>query len=637
MNLKAHPSLKGFLIALGAVALWQLLPWESAPQALAETNTALESNNYINEIADKAEIVHRLFAPIINFFAFHIGNFLGNDYIFAGAMGEMLKNIWVISRNLVNIFFVFALLWIALKAIFGNLVGEEVDIKKELLKIAVFLVAVNFSWLATKVVLDAANVVTNVVFSIPSGVSNSLSSPYEKCVVDTVKNTTEGMCVPTKIMSPADSGNAQLRYYEDGEECEVVKAAYKAVYSGENGSFNPDADDLAKERAEGVTSICWANLSLFDYNQNTSVVYLTYGMANIQNLVKTHNGDYGQLAVGTLFSVIIQVAYSLALLALFIAMIGRMAMLWLFVGFSPIMVAMIYLGGLDQGSGMKFSAKDFFRWSFAPAAVGVIFSVSFLMISAGQMSSKTLQQLNENTTFEGRVLDIGSIFSGMESIFDIVWLIMVLVILWVGVFAVINELPFVNTITNYIGDFGKTIGSSIAKTPFIAPIIPLSNAPGGYGSVRDLTRLVEARADWRTDSLSTNPRELIELEEKAKELSEDRNSRTRERIVREAGNGDATTLLSHFSKSADEFQQMNPNVREKLFSTSGFDESQRQTIIRAIETGRTNDTRVTRTQQEAAEAQRRAAEAQRVAAEEQARRQQAAQPQGQPAAPEEGE
>src|SRR5690606_24640685 len=133
---------------------------------------ALAPNDYIQELADKMTIFHQFFSPLINFFSTQIGNFLGNEHLFSGAMGEMLKNLWVISRNLVNIFFVGALLWIAIKAIGGDFFGEETDLKKELLKIAVFLVLVNFSWLGTKVILDAANVTTTIAFSLPTGVSN---------------------------------------------------------------------------------------------------------------------------------------------------------------------------------------------------------------------------------------------------------------------------------------------------------------------------------------------------------------------------------------------------------------------------------------------------------------------------------
>ena len=157
-------------------------------------------------MAKVSTYVNNIFNPLIHFLTFGIGAFLGNDYIFAGSMGTMLHNIWVISRNIVNIVFVLILLFLALKHIFK---GEDSNIAKTLPKFVILLIAVNFSWLAGKLVLDAANVAANVVFSIPAGIPQGFVTQHghgkqeNKCGSNEYK--AKGFCEPSGIWYPADT------------------------------------------------------------------------------------------------------------------------------------------------------------------------------------------------------------------------------------------------------------------------------------------------------------------------------------------------------------------------------------------------------------------------------------------------
>ena len=199
--------------------------WTAIPTAHAADLYELTQKD-IQGYIKTASIVHNVFYPLIHFFALNIGNFMGTDHIYNGAMGTMLHNLWTTIRNIVNILFVFILLFIALKELFGF--GES-NLKQNLVKFTLLLVAVNFTWLATKVILDAANVMTNVAFSIPAAANKMEMKP---CEVRT-KEELKGMCGPTHIY--LDAEHLQEVYYIDNKTCESddFKAKLK------NCSFQP--------------------------------------------------------------------------------------------------------------------------------------------------------------------------------------------------------------------------------------------------------------------------------------------------------------------------------------------------------------------------------------------------------------
>lgn len=454
-------------------------------------NNAQTTKDIMQDVAKAATKAHRFFAPLINLASFQIGNFLSNDYIYQGSMGMMLHKIWIISRNLVNIVLVFYLLWLAVKTIILPESGWD-ELKKSLAKFVLALIVVNFSWLATKVVLDAASIATHAVFAIPSGIGDP--PKYEPCVVNTnAADPIQGVCYPTKIIAPADIADKPVLYWQDTEgeddNCSKVEKGYTGTDNADDiniSAYNSDGtiNDVASDenkKLQGRISICMESLNLFKYDQNTAVIYLTYGMARIQNLVNASasGGDGLQLAIGTLMSIVLQIVYAIALLALFVALIVRMMMLWILVGFSPFIILVMGMSGegADAGDlGKQFSVENFLSWALVPVKVGVIFVVAFIMISAGQamgnISEKVLDNLAKESGFTFKLLGQESLFAGLGSLQDFVWLLMTIAVLWMGVFAVLGKLEIVGSWFNRIGETGKELAISAAKLPYILPWIP---------------------------------------------------------------------------------------------------------------------------------------------------------------------
>jgi hypothetical protein len=477
-----------------------------AEEPTTVVTTRVPTPQMLQKAADTASYIHHVFYPLINFFAFHTGNFLGNDYIFEGKMGEMLNKIWVVSRNIVNIVFVIILLYFALKQIIP---GKEAEggVKGKLINIALLLIAVNFSWLATKVVLDAANVTTNIAFSLPSGVA---STGIEKimdqpCQVNPevtqpdgskkkMYNTTAGGCMPTNTYYVTPSGDEEKVQYLKEEDCKSqgIAKAYqgdpKSAFTA-NGERSALTDTDPNKKYQGITTYCWDNINFFNYNKNTSTIYLVYGMGQIQKVVNASadTGSATQLFVGGLLSLFIQAAYTLSLMALFIALIFRMAMLWIFVAFSPFLVLIIaFQGKAPTEISNKFSIKAFLDWAFVPTYVGAVFSVAFIMLAAGQAAGKVgTSTINYGANF----FNGQSIFSGLDTIQEFIWLLLVLVILWMGVFQVLSsKVPFVGMVTDKIKTMGTSAATTIGKSPLSLPLAPMTDDKGGFrmGAIKEL-------------------------------------------------------------------------------------------------------------------------------------------------------
>lgn len=557
------------------------------PNALAATVTG---NDYIQEIAEKLDIFHQFFSPLINFFSTQIGSLLGSDHFYLGAPGDMLSEIKNIALPLANIALAAILIGKIFLSIFSDLFGEEVDLKKEMVKIAGFFILIHLAPLGVKVVLDVSNVATNAVFSIPASISNSSQIDLGICSIDN-QGRVKGPCKPTAsyFVATADIKNTQNLTSKECRDQKIEEAYRKSFPNGPSEPPAPNADPELLNKS----TFCWGKLDLFDYNQNTAVVYLTYGMANIQNLGVAHSntGSFSKMAIASLFSLLIQVTYTVALLALFIFMLVRMAVLWIFIGFSPLIVLMFYFGG-GEGPIPNFGPKDFFKWAFSiPVQVALILTVGFLLISAGRSSSEFMMNLNQTANLKTAFYDPISIFSGMDTIFDLIWLIMIEIIFAIAVYAPMKEMPFAGSLIGPISDFAKSTLTSLAKTPLIAPIIPVTDSSGNrdYVSFRDLNQSFKSKIEWRTGA-SADVKLLNHLEEKAKEFGRMSSNATEVRdIVGEAKSNKVITLRKYID--VDKLREVDEDHQHNILTEAGIKEkSDRDDVIRALRTSRLSAT-----------------------------------------------
>jgi len=360
------------------------------------------------------------------------------------------------------------------------------------------------------VVLDAANVATNVAFSIPSGVASTGVLQGSGCDVKYVDGQwkVEGLCYPTQMYIPTD---ATSFFFVKEDDCnkkdkngktleEQYNAAFPDTGKGDQGAgfytdvtkVKPGADGKPVESKENIgfllrntAAYCWNVLDTNKFKKNTATIYLTYGMARIQNLIQSNVQDASHLAVGTFFSFLMMIAYLLAIGALFISLVIRMAFLWIFVAFSPFLVLLAYLGLIGMGGEQVkcFSYQAFIKWAFVPAKVGLVFSVAFLMVAAGQKmgldNPGILDKTNQLGTITVKLLKVKSLLMGMDTLQEFIWLLIATAVLWVGTFSILGEMEVAKTITSKIYDMGNKAATWASKTPYMLPIIPMTDVHTG--------------------------------------------------------------------------------------------------------------------------------------------------------------
>ena len=136
--------------------------------------TNIDVVNAAKETSDIQETIGEFASIIVHFIVYlswlvisMIGDLLGNDIIMHPVIEPILRLMWTVIRNFVNITFVGVLLYVAFRTIF-DLQGGNDFLKTNLPRIALALVLVNFSFLGMKVLLDVSTVATNAAFSLGS-------------------------------------------------------------------------------------------------------------------------------------------------------------------------------------------------------------------------------------------------------------------------------------------------------------------------------------------------------------------------------------------------------------------------------------------------------------------------------------
>ncbi len=479
---------------------WTTVPTAYAQEAGGDATTTdpqqtFEFKDLVETTAKISTYTNRIFNPVIFFLSSQIGNFLNNDYIYAGNMGEMLQKIWVVSRNIVNIAFVLILLFLAVRHIFS---GDESnsDLKKLLPKFVILLIAVNFTWLGTRIVLDAASISTNVMFQIPAAIS---SPPLNNCEVQ--EDGTKGSCRQTHVYYPA--GATKTINYDDAS-CPRDKLRQLAAL---DKAGTKDAKVEGAEDLKDKVVMCWDTMDIKTLKANNASLYLTYSIARVQNLTKAGGISVDKIAVGAVVAFVVQIIYVIAFAALWLALIFRVAALWLFIAFSPFLVLTYFLKDLGQSGALdQLSFGEFARWAFAPTLVAGVFSIGFLMLTAGQASTELFIGQSEVDfsagSVESAITEVESLFAGMSTVQEFIWLLMTVGIIWVGTFVVLSKLKGVGFIFDKVNQYGRRFAGEVARSPTWAPIMPVIDSSGKItrgsyaGNVGPLGKLQQLRSDY---------------------------------------------------------------------------------------------------------------------------------------------
>lgn len=439
-----------------------------------------------------------------------IAQLMDPDILIGPDMESKLLQVWVIFRNWVNIFFVLILVGIALYNVLGIAGdGSNYALKAILPKIVIGLIAVNFSFLAGKVLIDATNVLTTAVYALPTdlqlwneqvdGVKNRI------CAIPETKDTDgDGKMETTNAgeRKVKDGGMMSFLFCEIQDENAEIK-----VYTGE---FTSMGDSFFKVfGAHNVSLVLMVNMGQVS---DIDIVSLTEN--------KSVADQAATLTMQMLFGILMFLLFGFAYVAVIVVLGARLVVLWICLALSPFIVIFFIFPDLGSFAGGEFDFKtQFFKHLFAPMVMGIVFSVGFVMLSVlqnstsggwmGDIGNISFDQLGD-TDEVSRLMD--SYGKDISDFGDLLIAACAVIIIWVGVFAAASQ-TIASSWTNTIKGAGESVGKFLAESPLYATVIPIKGKSGEkenvslggalFGTIDKLRGLGDARDQQKKDARKT--------------------------------------------------------------------------------------------------------------------------------------
>ena len=261
-----------------------------------EQGDSPQQGSAIDSLAEIFTFALNVFTPLTALQVGMIGWLMSNEFILGNTsqnsddftMSKLLQHMWMTVRNLVNYTLVLVLLAIAAWSVFGSFQeGGEFSPVRTLGKVAIGAVAVNFTWFAGIVVLDASQIAANIVFGLPREVVESTSPKmkefFDACSVMTPEK------LNTLVAVTANDPTAQQDNYR------VKEIISKIVGGAASGTDSMECDGTIFT-AEGY--------SLAGQPQSRHVPGYAniegYSQEELDNLYKKYEVEYAAGGNGTL-------------------------------------------------------------------------------------------------------------------------------------------------------------------------------------------------------------------------------------------------------------------------------------------------------------------------------------------------
>ncbi|MBP7670919.1 hypothetical protein KA119_01340 [Candidatus Gracilibacteria bacterium] len=471
---------------------------DAAAKLTDKMNEKLVENIGIIQII--VNVLSRILWPVLAM----IGGLMDNSLLFGNGMEARLREIWIVVRNLVNIFFVLVLVGIALYNVLG--LGEDggnYSVKAALPKIVIALIAINFSFLAIKVFLDVVNVMTTAVFALPQQVDEQLAD---------ITLTTEQqqlLCGKITQVDAKELSGATIATLGEAKTTEI----YRKVASTETfkGSFDPPLGDklsslkpseiearlkpdqvdkfkqaVAKEQRMAfcdpelkLTNTGQAYFSKYGQQNAAFAMALSMGKITLYDTVIFENLGNAKaiekITMSLILSIVLYVVYAASFLALLIVLLGRLVFLWISIAISPVLLLLMASPELKGVSSKLGELPDqFIKNAIAPLIIGFVMSIGWIM-------NRTLQNVNsfgENPVLGGIDPTGGLPIAGLNTLQDVLVAAITVAIVWVGVFAAADN-TIASGVTTWIKDKVAGAGKFIATVPLKhAPLFPVKVAGG---------------------------------------------------------------------------------------------------------------------------------------------------------------
>ncbi len=444
---------KSFRLILFAIILYSV-PYIALAQSQTQViQTAFDSFSLILQAMQAA------MWPILIL----MGGLLNNDLLFSGGMSTVLLNIWAVVRDFVNILFVLGLLALAIVNILGFIENEDFSMNKALPKIAVALIAVNFSFFACKIILDVVNVTTTAIYSIP--LASDQLKKYEENKTS-INYLSEKFC--NKIMDIKGMEGTENMFCEP---------------AGTNGNTASSTDTTTGSKVEPLKYKLKSSAVDFfsNFNSRNAGLVMAFELMDISN-IDTVNlkevKDVKTLTVQTIFAIIFLTIYVTAFIALFAVMLVRVVILWIAIATSPIS----FLGiPFKSFVGSKLGDNDpffklFMKHAFIPIQVSVVLTIGMIMISQ-------LKQTSPNLILSTNPANLGAITAGGTSTLqDLIAGLATAAFIWLAAFMALKGTK-ADFIVDAIQGQVRRFGTNLAKLPAYVPIIPTAQGKVGLAAL----------------------------------------------------------------------------------------------------------------------------------------------------------
>lgn len=419
-----------------------------------------------------------------------IATLMDNEIIIGPEMESKLRMIWVTIRDWVNMLFVLGLVVIALYNVLGVAGdGSNYALKAILPKLVIGLVAVNFSFLAGKVLLDATAVVTTAVYALPTSLDqwdderNILETKL--CTLNQEGGVTgEGAEreVATANKRPVGKGSIMAILFCEDEP--TTSSGETAYYSGKFNTFGLDFFD--NFGAHNVTVALMVNMG-----QVTDVDLVAFaGAAPADQLAA--------LSMKTLFGILMFLMFGFAYVAMIVVLLARVVILWICLALSPFVVLLFLFPDLSNVGGGEMNLKDqFFKHLFVPVVMGLVLSIGFTMLSVlndsasgswlGKIGDINFSDLGDTEQVREMANSYGKDISDFG---DLLIAVAAIMIIWIGVFAAASQ-TIANSITSTIKGAGEATGKFLASTPLYATVVPIKNPNTGVNEPVGLLNLLQ--------------------------------------------------------------------------------------------------------------------------------------------------
>jgi len=393
-----------------------------------------------------------------------IGGLLNNDILFGGGMEERLLGIWVQVRNFVNMGFVVILVGIALYNVTG-FAKDQYEIKKFIGKFVIALLAVNFSYIGLKVMLDVGNVLTIALFAVPA----SINSEQYSTGIATCPSVGTGDC---KQLTNADNANVDNAVVD-----KMVKSICTNLYGASDSFKTSGAMDKADWEKNSFCKLVGANQYTLtaegakffgSFSSNNAAIVLAMQLMNVVDIdkvseaINTKTVDFASLTRNLMFSVLLYVVYGTSYIALFIVLLVRLVILWIILAISPVIALTLIFPKIAEGGG---DLKDKFIQSvLAPVKIAAILSIGYMMLSAWKAMPNAKIPL---TGFTMKSLNFE--LSGISHLQAFIVAFAAVAVVWIGVFAAAGK---VTKLTDSIKGAMQGFGKRLVNLYKFAPLVP---------------------------------------------------------------------------------------------------------------------------------------------------------------------